>query len=159
MLSAASRHLLPGFSLLRRVALPGRSPEAPARAGRAAPTTSGELLVRSSSRARGMQRLRALVVCLSFAVCLPGTTRWELSWSVRAVATLVSAAMGVAALPRTSPAALAAQGAVRAAPAVAVMVLAGASPGALRAPPRWQQARLPALDGRLLYLDQCSLSC
>jgi hypothetical protein len=63
---------------------PDRSPEAPARAGRAAPT-SGELLVRSSSR--GMQRLRALVVCLSFAVCLPGTTRWELRWPARAVAT------------------------------------------------------------------------
>lgn len=156
MLSAASRHLLPGLSPLRRVALPDRSPEAPARAGRAAPT-SGELVVRSRSRV--MQRLRALVVCLSFAVCLPGTTRWELSWSARAVATLVSAAVGVAALPRTSPAALAAQSAVRAAAAVAVLVLAVASPGVLRAPPRWQQARLPALDGRWLYLDQCSLSC
>jgi hypothetical protein len=88
-----------------------------------------------------------LVVCLSFAVCLPGTTCWELNWPARAVATLVSAAVGVTTLPRTFPAAVAAQSAVRAASAVAVLVLAEASTGALRAPPRtperlaWPRAR------------------
>ena len=111
------------------------------------------MVERGSSRA--VQRLRAWVVALSFAVCLPAAGGWELSWPARAVATLV-AAVGVAALPRRSHPAPAAN--ARAARAT-VLVAPWASAGALPAAPREPRERAPGFDGRRLYLEQCSLTC
>lgn len=121
-----------------------------------------ELLDRSGSSSRAVMRLRAWVVCLSFAVCLPVAGSWELSWPARAVATLVSAAVGVAALPRTvstlsrsGHTALQGGAAARA----AVLLAPCASAGALPAPPREQRERAPGFDGRQLYLELCTLTC
>jgi hypothetical protein len=114
---------------------------------------------RVGASSRGVQRLRALVMCLSFALSLPATaaSRWEPGWPARAVVTLMSAAVGVAALPRAR-AALAAQSA-RPRQVAAVPVAPWASPGSVRAPARWQEQQAPGFDGRRLYLEQCSLSC
>jgi hypothetical protein len=116
---------------------------------------AGRSVTTSSSRA--VQRLRAWVVALSFAVCLPAAGRWELSWPARAVATLVSVAVGVGALPRGSRPTLAA--APHSPPRAGVRLASWASPGALPAPACEQQERAPGFDGRRLYLEQCSLTC
>jgi hypothetical protein len=107
-----------------------------------------------------VQRLRAWVVCLSFAVCLPAASRWELSWPVRAVATLVSAAVGVGALPRGSHPALGASAPAARASLVALELRQPwASAGALAEPPCEQRERAPGFDGRQLYLKLCTLTC
>lgn len=112
---------------------------------------------RSGGRSRAVQQLRAWVVCLSFAVCLPAAGSWELTWPARAVATLVSAAVGVAGLPRGGSAALA-SGVHSPARAAERLLAPWASAGAL-APTREQCDRAPGFDGRRLYLEQCSLTC
>jgi hypothetical protein len=107
-----------------------------------------------------VQRLRALVVCLTFAVSLPASSHWELgsNWTARAVATLVSAAVGSAALPRASHRGVTAQG-VAASERATVLVAPAAHAGDVCAPARWEQHRAPGFDGQRLYLEQCSLSC
>ncbi len=109
-----------------------------------------------SASARGLHRLRALVVCLSFALLLPAAGGWELTWPARVVATLVSATVSGAAVSGAARSALAAR-AVRPRQQRA-LVLAFRAEGALQAPARGAQVP-PRCDGRWLYLEQCSLSC
>jgi hypothetical protein len=143
LIVGAERNLLPAPS-------PQRPTSVPDRHGAGA----GE---RTSSSSRAVQRLRAWVVCLSFAVCLPAASRWELSWPVRAVATLVSVAVGVAPLPRSNAAALAAGS--HAPARAAVLVAPWASAGVLAEPPCDLRERAPGFDGRQLYLELCTLTC
>lgn len=135
--------------------MPVRHADGPGEAMAEAVALETAALVERSASSRAVMRLRAWVVCLSFAVCLPAAGRWELSWPVRAVATLVSAAVGVAALPRSGHAALPSSAPARA----AVLVAPSASRGALPAPPREQRNRAPGCDGRQLYLELCILTC
>jgi hypothetical protein len=130
---------------------------------------SGEPALASAARsgpsARALQRLRALVVCLTFAISVPAASHWELgsNWTARAVATLVSAAVGSAALPRASHPGVTPQGvtaqAVAASQRAALLVAPADRAGGVCAPARWEQNLAPGFDGQRLYLEQCSFSC
>ena len=124
------------------------------------PREEGPWAAWGSVRGRWLGRLRALIVCLSFAlVCAPAGQANELSWSGRAVATLIEAVCGVSsafgsiaaeARQGRPPATASAQGS-SAAPRRAVLL----APRAARA----SRERAPGFDGRHLYLEQRALLC
>jgi hypothetical protein len=104
--------------------------------------------------------MRALVVCLSFALaCAPPAQQGELTWPARAVATLVAAAVCRA------PTAQAYESAVERARAGQRAHACGRAPSllpSLAAPSAVsarRRERAPALDGRHLYLEQRTLLC
>jgi hypothetical protein len=108
---------------------------------------------------RLLARLRALAICLSFAlVCAPLAPAGELTWSGRALATFVVAA--VSRILSSAPIAHTRSGRQR---ANAPLLAACRAPwrAELLAPcvARGNRERAPASDGRHLYLELRALLC
>ena len=124
------------------------------------PGAAGSWAARGLRVARFLARLRALAVCLSFAlVCAPLAPAGELAWSGRALATFVVAA--VSRILSSAPAAAQVRGGRQQANAPVLAARRAPWRAELLAPcvARRSRERAPAFDGRHLYLEQRALLC
>ena len=121
---------------------------------------AGSWAARGLRAGRFLARLRALAICLSFAlVCAPLAPAGELAWSGRALATLVAAA--VSRILSSAPVAAQARGGRRQAnePVLAARRAPWRAERWVPCVARRSRERAPAADGRHLYLEQRALLC